>query len=191
MLGLREAAHQPFYLYISRSATGFQTVRTTNEMSLAMAGKSYRKQFSPREILSAKPGARRRVNVERRGQQGEQDIDAPPGDLSLNLDSRAQTPSGWSAPSGLAAEQMSACYCPAVRVRTRAEVAWTPTGRDSGLSADWIWTRIVRGHGLDIIPDTLRRRTGRGRDCGQVANVDCSLTRTNCGRGRGLVAGTD
>ena len=28
--------------------------------------------------------------MERRGQQGEQDIDAPPGDIPSNLDSRAQ-----------------------------------------------------------------------------------------------------
>ena len=34
------------------------------------------------------PGAGRRVNVERRGQQGEQYIDAPPGDLPWKPDSR-------------------------------------------------------------------------------------------------------
>ena len=48
-----------------------------------------------REFLNAKPpepdGG---CNVERRGQQGEQYIDAPPGDLSLNLNSHAQPPSG-------------------------------------------------------------------------------------------------
>ncbi len=35
------------------------------------------------------PGAGRRVNVERRGQQGEQYIDATTGDIQSNLDWRA------------------------------------------------------------------------------------------------------
>ena len=38
------------------------------------------------------PGAGRRVNVERRGQQGEQYIDATTGDIKSNLDSRAFLP---------------------------------------------------------------------------------------------------
>jgi len=41
--------------------------------------------LSVRKILDATPGAGRRVNLERRRQQGEQQIDALPGDPQSSL----------------------------------------------------------------------------------------------------------
>jgi hypothetical protein len=38
------------------------------------------------------PGAGRRVKLDRRGQQGEEELDATTDDLQLNLDSRAFLP---------------------------------------------------------------------------------------------------
>ena len=89
-----------------------------------------------------------------------------------------------------------------------AEVALARTRRGlwicHGMVLDSDCTRTWTGHGYGQFAATDVSRTGRGQVaaivssraerghvCGEVADVDQARTRTNCGRGRGLTAGTD
>jgi hypothetical protein len=74
----------------------------------------------------------------------------------------------------------------------------TRTDQGLGLYAvmDWTWSWPSCGHGQSRtghghIAVTVSSGTDRGHVCGQVANVDCARTRTNCGRGHGLDADAD
>jgi len=133
-----------------------------------------------------KPGGG--CNVERRRQQGEQDIDVPPGDIQSNLDSR-QNFQQLICSSGLASEQMSECRRPKVRTRTlgghfvvtdRSRL-WIGCGLRLDTDMDWPCARTIRSNGQveDMIAGWSRVRTLRGHGQTTVVIVGWTQARTD------------
>ena len=101
------------------------------------------KHFSVREILEAKsrkPGGG--CNVERRGQQGEQYIDATTGDLKLNSDSRTRHHATADNSQTVPTLRDGIPGLPTDRLRTRMR---SRTGRGHA--------RLRTGHGQTVATD--------------------------------------
>ena len=132
------------------------------------AGHSCRTQFSTRRILSAKlpePGGE--CNVERRGQQGEQYIDTPTGDIKSKPDSRAHCQYGCSLGNPVIGEGLG----PPHDCRSRGDCGFTAA--------------LLICTDLDHLPNTVRTRIISGPGCsvrcvesgrGLSVNADCSRT---------------